>query len=569
MIWLAAVLVLMATVLIAILAVAGGFSGMRRAAGVSTAPRPLSVLSSAAAICGEYVSAAAFLGFASLVFVYGFQAAWLVVAIGVGYLVLLALVVAPLRRSGVYSLSDFAEWRLNAPLLRRVISGCLMLIGWLYLLAQYSAAGRIVEWATEWPPWAGWLTLTVLVLGLVIGRFAAGAGAQALGFCFKITAIAVPAVILAVLWQGAATPVPEATPEALLHEATSVHIRQDQHFRLTQATPVHVQGTIDGTTFSGEGQERCLRPGSHTVLASTHLSFDSGQAAFDAIDTSIPTAIASPGEHESVFGSSVASVYLAVALGIIGLPQLAARFHGIPDPKAARRTVLVAIALIAVFSVFPLIYAGLARFHAGDLLLNGRVDLLLLDLPKRLSDGGLELILTLLLVAGAVTAVITASVSLVRVLAAMISQCMSCEAAHGFRLGALLAVTVPPGVLFLLPDLADVGLMLTVLAAFRLSAVTVAPMVLLGIWWRGLTTAGAVAGIAVGMTGTAASGLLAAQEADWPAGAAVLVTHPTMLLAPLVFATMVTVSLATRRRRPRGVGAKLARMHLPQDLVHG
>ena len=65
----------------------------------------------ASAIGGEYLSAASFLGVAGLVLVFGADMLWYPVGWTAGYLVLLVLVAAPLRRSGAYTLPGFAEAR--------------------------------------------------------------------------------------------------------------------------------------------------------------------------------------------------------------------------------------------------------------------------------------------------------------------------------------------------------------------------------------------------------------------------------------------------------------------------
>ena len=69
----------------------------------------------ASAISGEYLSAASFLGVAGLVLVNGADMLWFSVGYTVGYLMLLVLVAAPLRRSGAYTLPDFAETRFESP----------------------------------------------------------------------------------------------------------------------------------------------------------------------------------------------------------------------------------------------------------------------------------------------------------------------------------------------------------------------------------------------------------------------------------------------------------------------
>ena len=84
------------------------------------ASRSVSPLWGASAIGGEYLSAASFLGVAGLVLAYGVDMLWYPVGFVAGYLVLLLFVAAPLRRSGAYTLPDFAEARLGSRPLRRL-----------------------------------------------------------------------------------------------------------------------------------------------------------------------------------------------------------------------------------------------------------------------------------------------------------------------------------------------------------------------------------------------------------------------------------------------------------------
>ena len=59
----------------------------------------------ASAISGEYLSAASFLGVAGLVYSRGIDMLWFPIGYTMGYLVLLVLIAAPLRRSGAYTLA--------------------------------------------------------------------------------------------------------------------------------------------------------------------------------------------------------------------------------------------------------------------------------------------------------------------------------------------------------------------------------------------------------------------------------------------------------------------------------
>ena len=111
----------------------------------------------ASAISGEYLSAASFLGIAGLVLTFGAEMLWYPVGWTAGYLVLLVLVAAPLRRSGAYTLPDFAEARLDSRTVRTLASVMVVAIGWLYVMPQLQGAGVALRAATGLPGWAGGL----------------------------------------------------------------------------------------------------------------------------------------------------------------------------------------------------------------------------------------------------------------------------------------------------------------------------------------------------------------------------------------------------------------------------
>ena len=77
------------------------------------ARRRVSPHQNAAAIAGEFLSAASFIGIVGLVLKNGPDELWYAIGFTAGYLALLLFVAAPLRRSGAYTLPDFVEARLN------------------------------------------------------------------------------------------------------------------------------------------------------------------------------------------------------------------------------------------------------------------------------------------------------------------------------------------------------------------------------------------------------------------------------------------------------------------------
>ena len=133
-----------AIVLVCLATLGVGAFGLRLSRTTSdfyVAGRTVTPYRNASAIGGEYLSAASFLGIAGLVYSSGLDMLWFPVGYTVGYIVLLVLVAAPLRRSGAYTLPDFAEARLESSRIRLLSSLLVVGIGWLYLLPQLQGAG--------------------------------------------------------------------------------------------------------------------------------------------------------------------------------------------------------------------------------------------------------------------------------------------------------------------------------------------------------------------------------------------------------------------------------------------
>jgi cation/acetate symporter len=98
-------------------------------------------------------------------------------------------------------------------------------------------------------------------------------------------------------------------------------------------------------------------------------------------------------------------------------------------------------------------------------------------------------------------------------------------------------------------------------------------VLLLGIWWRGLTARGAGAGMIVG--GIACGGAilfgsgLTALLSETAPFLVPLVQQPAAWTVPLAFLTAIVVSRDRRRDRrvPREVDGFMARIHLPERVA--
>ncbi len=454
----------------------------------------------ASAISGEYLSAASFLGIAGLVLSFGAEMLWYPVGWTAGYLVLLVLVAAPLRRSGAYTLPDFAEARLDSRAVRTLASVMVVAIGWLYIMPQLQGAGVALRAATGLPPWAGGLVVAVVVLlNVLSGGMRSITFVQAFQYWLKLTALLVPLAFLVIVWLG------------------------------------------DG--------------GRSPADPSLLVGGESGSAWADPLDFA--------GGHPLY---STYSLMVATFLGTMGLPHVVVRFYTNPDGKAARQTTVTVLALLGFFYVLPPVYAALGRLYAPDLVGSGRADSVVLELPGRmLGDVGGDL-LTALLTAGAFAAFLATSSGLTIAVAGVISQDVVSKRLEGvtaFRLSAVVAVVVP-FVLALVTR--DVAVATVVGLAFAMAAATFSPLLLLGIWWRGLTDVGAFAGLVVGglLTGGAVvDNLLTDRSEGWFAA---LVAQPAAWSVPLSFATMIIVSRMTRHRLPLHTSRFMVRLHTPESV---
>ena len=185
----------------------------RRTSDFYVAGRTVSPRLNASAISGEYLSAASFLGVAGLIYDQGVDMLWLPVGYTLGYLVLLVVVAAPMRRSGAYTLPDFAEARLGSRAIRLVSSLLVVGIGWLYLVPQFQGASLTLTLVTGAPAWVGgFVVMVVVAVAVGAGGMRSITFVQAVQYWIKLTALAVPAFVLLALWFRSGSPAPQVDP---------------------------------------------------------------------------------------------------------------------------------------------------------------------------------------------------------------------------------------------------------------------------------------------------------------------------------------------------------------------
>lgn len=522
----------------------------------------------AAAISGEYLSAASFLGVAGLIAKYGADALWYPVGFTAGYLGVLLFVAAPLRRSGAYTVPDFAEFRLGSARLRKVAMLVVVVICLFYLAPQYQGAGLALKTLLGVPVWIGPLLVAAIVItNVVSGGMRSITFVQAFQYWLKLTAIAVPALALLGLFISDRGELGGPLPPTV-QQQTTVQIDTAVIVQVIEPAGITVSGDLDGRHVESA---RINAPGQHTLGAGTTLTLEAGAAT--------PVVAGTPGTGSEWIASGgglggghplyqVLSIIVATFLGTMGLPHVLVRFYTNPDGRAARRTALAVVALLSVFYFFPILLGVFSRLYVPQLLITGTADAAVLLAPGAAVGGIGGQLLAALVAAGAIAAFLATSSGLLISIAGALATDVLRGRVRDFRIAAVVGGVIPIPLSLMVSGLElsrSVGL------AFAVAASTLCPLLVLGIWWRGLTVVGAACGLVVGGCVCGGAVLVAISGGvdddvlgGWPA---VMVGYPAAVSVPIAFLTMIVVSLFTRPTP--GVAQIFARMHVPERLGLG
>ncbi|MEJ2498848.1 MAG: cation acetate symporter [Sulfurovaceae bacterium] len=276
-----------------------------------TAGGGITGLQNGLAIAGDYMSAASFLGISGLVYAAGYDG--LIYSIGflVGWPVILFLVSERLRNLGKYTFADVAAYRLKQGPIRTLAAFGSIATVILYLIAQMVGSGKLIQLLFGLPySWAVVLVGALMVLYVTFGGMLATTWVQIIKAVLLLSGATFMA--LAVMLQFG------FSPEALFAKAVEVHA-------------------------NGE-------------------------------------AIMAPG---GLVSDPVSAISLGIALmfGTAGLPHILMRFFTVADAKEARKSVFFATGFIGYFYILTFIIG----FGAIVMVLNHPE---YLDLAKQAIEGG-------------------------------------------------------------------------------------------------------------------------------------------------------------------------------------
>ncbi|AOJ42435.1 cation acetate symporter [Burkholderia lata] len=410
------------------------------------------------ALAGDYMSAAALLGVTSMIFFNGYDGMIYVVSFFIAWPLLLFLFAERIRNLGRVTISDIASYRLDQNRIRSLTAVGSLTVVCFYLVVQMVGAGQLIELLFGLP-----YNYAVICVGLLMAVYVTFGGMVATTWVqiIKATLMLFGGTLLAILALSQF----DFSFNALLESAVATHAS-----------------------------------GASILLPSKHVS--------DPI--------------------AMLSLSFALVFGTAGLPHILMRFFTVRDAREARKSVFVATGLIGFFFLV-IVILGLAAivivggnpafYEAGRLggKLIGGNNMPVMYLAKALGGdiflGFLSAVAfaTILAVVAGLTMAGTSAISH-DLYVTVFKKNRASQAAERrvskIAAACIGAVAVVLGILFKGQNIAFL-----VALAFTIAASVNFPILALSMYWKGLTTRGALVG---GLAGLASSvALVVLSPAVW------------------------------------------------------
>jgi len=447
------------------------------------------------AIAGDLLSAATFLGGIGMFFYAGYDSLLYAFPAMVGSIIMLGFIAGPMRRLGKFTFADAAAARLSPVPIRIIAALSALAVTFMYLIAQMLGAGGLIQILFGIP-----YTIAVVIVGVLMVIYVAFGG------------------MLATTWV-------QFTKAILLVAGAAV-----LSFLALAETSFSLNELYARTAAAHEMGLALMQPGG---LGLTTL--------------------------ESI------SLSLAIGLGIPGMPHILMRFFTVSNPVAARRSIVISMAVVGVtfFFVYMVLGPAGALFvtdNPAAMTENGTVqggnNMVALHMARIL--GGEALFGIIAAVAFATILAVVAGLT-VAAASALSHDLFANVFARGkiserqetlvFRGSCLLVglIGIGLGIAFEGQNI----LFLTGLL-YSIAASACFPVLVMSMFWRRLTTIGAVTGGSVGLAMSV--GLIVIGPSVWVqvlgnAEPIIPLSQPAIISLPAAFISMIVVSLLTQERR--------------------
>lgn len=467
----------------------------------------MTVLQNGLAIAGDSISAGAFLGLTGLVFGAGYNGLLFATGYCVGSPVIVLLFADKMRNMGKFTFADILASRLAKTPIRALAAMTTLTIVIMFLVAQMVGAGQLVQ----------------LLFGLdyIYAEWAVGG----LMVCYVMFG-----GMMATTWV-----------------------------QMIKAVLMLVSGA------------------SISLLALSHFGFDYNAMLSRAIELHPKHAAMLQPTGFSSSPLSTLSLGLAMFFGSAGFPHVIMRMFTVPDARSARVSMMWASVFIAAFFAMVSVIgpAAVALVMGQPEYMNAAGGLL--------GGGNMAAVHLAHAVGGNLMLGFVSAVAFATILAVVSGLTLAGASAVSHDLYANIlckgmaddraeirisrTATIVLGLIAIVLGIAfrtqNIAYLITLVVG--ISASTNFPLLLLAIYWRGLTTLGAVAGGLVGLTASVVMTVLG--PAVWVtvlghAAPGVALDPPTLVTMPLAFITCIGVSLLDRSRQA-------ARDRAAYDSQHG
>ncbi|MCI7363885.1 cation acetate symporter [Campylobacter lanienae] len=466
------------------------------ASGFYTAGGNITGFQNGMATAGDYMSAASFLGIVGLVFHSGFDG--LVYSIGflVGWPIMLFLIAEKFRNLGKFTFSDIIAYRLEDKPIRIIsaISGLSVIL--FYLIAQMVGAGSLIQVLFGLPYEAA-----VIIVGVMM--------------------------ILYVTFGG-------------MHATTWVQI-------------IKAGLLLGGATFMA-------------IMILYHSGFNLS-VYFDLAISNHPNGedIMKPG---GLLADPISAISLGLALmfGTAGLPHILMRFFTVKDAKEARKSVFYATGFIGYFYILTFIIGfgaiafllGNPEFIGSDGKFNGIANMEAIELSKVLGGdifyGFISAVSFATILAVVAGLAISGAGAISHDLYVNVCKNGKCDADTEMKVTK--RATIALGLLAILLGIIFEGQNVAFMVglAFSIAASVNFPIILLCIYWRGLSTRGVFYGGLIGLFGVL--GLVILSPSIWVdilgfESAIFPYSYPAIFSMPITFIAIYIISKFDNSKRAK------------------
>ncbi|MFN3685577.1 cation acetate symporter [Salinarimonas sp.] len=427
------------------------------------------------AMFGDYCSAASFLGVAGAIALTGIDSWWVAIGFFGAWIFVLVILAGPLKSAGKFTVGDVLVSRFGGSSLKFLAMATTIVIGTLYLVPQIVGAGHLFQLLLGLD-----YNVTVVISAVIMGMMVVLGGMMGTTYNQAIQGVILLAAMLILLVLTAIVHF-NANPVGMITQAMQT---------VPPTSAVTVMGQLPPLA---EGQEW----GALALAQAVREGFQNLPSALTP-GVSVPDAM------------NQFSLVLGLLLGVAGLPHILIRFYTVKDARDAKKGAELTIIGLAVFYI-AVLFVGygtmtvlypylIEMLEAGQ---RGRATNMAIPLIG-MELGG-EVVLGVI-AAGAMAAMLSTSVGL------LIS--MSTSLSHDVYSGVLrpnstdrervLFAKIGAGVLTIIALFASIWLKdqnvaILVAMCFGIASSTFAPVLILSVWWKGLTKEGVIAGLVVGL----------------------------------------------------------------------